>query len=111
MLHCEIDIQDLPVRCRLLKTKRLTTWMAASQSTYSVRLTRRTAVTRALGAGWLAGVPRTSDRAVGDRTRDIQCRAECLITNAKRIAIVETVEHAIESSMAQVSKTSRKSLT
>ena len=99
LVHFEIDIQDLPVRYRLLKIE-------APEEAYIERMSvdqlpadwpERTEVTRALGDGWLtrgasallsvpsAIVPETFNVLLNPAHRD-----------AKRVVIVETGEHAID---------------
>jgi RES domain-containing protein len=99
LVHFEIDIQDLPVKYRLLKIE-------APDDVHIERVSvdqlpadwpERTEVTRALGDGWLtrasaalmsvpsAIVPETFNVLLNSAHQD-----------AKRIVVVETGEHAID---------------
>ena len=99
LVHFEIDIQDLPLRYRLLKIE-------APDDVYIERVTvdrlpadwpERTEVTRALGDRWLA---RTSSALLSVPSAIVPETFNVLLNpahqDAKRIVIVETGEHAID---------------
>ena len=105
LVHFEIDIQNLPLRYRLLKIE-------ASDDVHIERVSgdqlpadwpEETGVTRARGDGWLASgssallsvpsaiVPETFNVLLNPAHQD-----------AKRVVIVETGEHAIDSRLLKV---------
>jgi RES domain-containing protein len=100
LVHFEIDIQDLPVRYRLLKIHAPDDVQVERVSADGLPTDwpERTDMTRALGDGWLttgsaallsvpsAIVPETFNVLLNPAHQD-----------AKRIVIVETGEHAIDS--------------
>lgn len=99
LVHFEIDIQDLPVRCRLLKIEAPDDVQVERVSVDHLPTDwpERTEVTRTLGDGWLAKgsaalssvpsaiVPETFNILLNPAHQD-----------AKRIVIVQTGEHAID---------------
>jgi RES domain-containing protein len=99
LVHFEIDIQDLPVRYRLLKVHAPDTvrFERVSVDKLPSDWSERTDKTRALGDAWLAGdssallmvpsaiVPETFNVLLNPAHKD-----------AKRIVIVEAGEHAID---------------
>ena len=79
LVHFEIDIQDLPVRYRLLKIEGPDDVQVENVSIdqLSRDWPERTEVTRALGDGWLTtGSAALTERSAGDRSQDIQCPGE-----------------------------------
>jgi RES domain-containing protein len=99
LVHFEIDIQDLPVRYRLLKIEAPDDVQVERVSVEQLPpdWPEKTEVTRTLGDGWLtlgsaallsvpsAIVPETFDVLLNPAHRD-----------AKRMVIVQTGEHAID---------------
>jgi RES domain-containing protein len=99
LVHFEIDIQDLPVRYRLLKIEAPDDVQVERVSVEQLPPDwhEKTEVTRTLGDGWLtlgsaallsvpsAIVPETFDVLLNPAHRD-----------AKRMVIVQTGEHAID---------------
>ena len=99
LVHFEIDIQDLPVRYRLLKIEAPDDVQIerVSVDDLPVNWPQKTEVTRELGEGWLvkgsaallsvpsAIVPETLNILLNPAHQD-----------AKRIVVVQTGEHAID---------------
>ena len=99
LVHFEIDIQDLPVRYRLLKIEAPDDVQIerVSVDDLPVNWPQKTEVTRELGEGWLvkgsaallsvpsAIVPETFNILLNPAHQD-----------AKRIVVVQTGEHAID---------------
>ncbi len=99
LVHFEIDIQDLPLRYRLLKIE-------APNDMHVERISvdqlpadwpEKTEVTRALGDGWLTG---GSSALLGVPSAIVPETFNVLLNpahqDAKRVVIVETGEHTID---------------